>query len=248
MLVTFIDVDDIQTEASRDSKGIVIAGNHVFKENTYAIQLYATPDSIAGKSTSQGDIDAEGFIQEVVFSHPGSAQEIREFKANWINRNIMIIVEHCSDGSKDQYGASCAPLRMKSEAVDDKDKNTSTLTFSSALKGPEVAIYQGTITLSGPVDTVPLNATTIDLSAGPGEYQLSDNNQVTVITACSNAVDGMVFTLLGSGGEEPATITKANDFLLASGTTWTGLSNSRITFRAFKSDSAAWKFIEQSRS
>jgi len=136
---------------------------------------------------------------------------------------------------------------MKVEATDDKDNNKSMFTFTSSVKGPNVAIYQGTITLSEPVDTVAADATSIDLTAGEGEYQLTDNRVATVIETCTNAVNGMVFTLLGSGGNEPATITKANDFVLASGTTWTGLANSKITFKAFKSDTAAWKFFELSR-
>ena len=246
--ITFIDLSDLTSEASRDSKGIVITGNHVFGANTYAIEIYATVDSISGKATSEGDIDAEGFIQEVIFAHPGSAKEIREFRTNWLNRDILIIVEHCSDNSKDQYGSTCAPLRMKIETTDDKETNKSVLTFNSANKGPDIAIYEGTITLSSPVDTVAADATTIDLTAGEGEYQLTDNTGVTVITTCTNAVDGMVFTLLGSGGSNPSSITDANDFVLSNGTSWSALANSTITFKAFKDGAASWVFIEQSRT
>lgn len=245
--VTLVDVDDLVSEASRDSKGIVIAGNHVFKANTYAIEIYGTSDSISGKSTTEGDIDAEGFLHEVMVSHPGSAKEIREFRANWINRNILAFIEHCSDGSVDQYGSSCAPLRMKLEATDDKDMNKSVFTFASSNKGPDVAIYEGTLTLSEAVDTVDADATSIDLTAGEGEYQLTDNTVAIELTTCSNAVDGMVFTLLGSGGSNPASITDANDFVLKNGTSWSGIANARITFKAFKDGAASWKFFELSR-
>jgi hypothetical protein len=57
----------------------------------------------------------------------------------------------------------------------------------------------------------------------------------------------MVFTLLGSGGSYPSTIPTGNDFILASGTTWTALANAHITFKAFKDGGATYKFIEQSR-
>lgn len=245
--VTLIDIDDLVSEAARDSKGIVISGNHTFNENAYAIVLYVTPDTISGKATSEGDIDAENFVQELVVAHPGSAKEIREFRSNWINRNILAFIEHCSDGSVDQYGSSCAPLRMKIEATDDKDMNKSVFTFTSANKGPDIAIYEGTLTLSSVADTVDADETTIDLTAGPGEYQLTDNTGATELTTCTDAVDGMVFTLLGSGGDNPASITDANDFVLKNGTSWSGIANARITFKAFKDGSSSWKFFELSR-
>ena len=248
-IITFIDMDDLASEASRDSKGIVITGNHTFKPDTYAIQVYGTIDSISGKANSEGEIDAEGFLQEVVFAHPGSEKEIREFRSNWINRNIMIIVERCSDGSKDQYGASCAPLRMKVEATDDKEANKSIFTFTSSNKGPDVAIYQGTITLPTPVVTIAPDAIDIDLSNGEGEYQLSDNTVATAIRTISNAEDGMVFTLLGSGGVNPSTISDdGTDFILHEGAGWTALASARITFRVFKSGAAEYVAIEQSRT
>lgn len=245
--IIIIDVDDLVSEAARDSKGVLITGNHVFKEGTYAIKVYGTIDTISHKVKTEGDIDAEGFTFECNWSHPGSALEKLEFESAFINKSVILIQESCSDGTKKQYGSKCAPLRMKSEAVDDKDNNRSTFTFTSSVKGPNVAIYQGTITLSEVADTVNANATSIDLAAGEGEYQLTDNAAPTVITTCTNAVDGMTFTLLGSGGTNPATVPKANDFVLASGVTWTGLANSKITFKAFKSDAAAWKFFELSR-
>ena len=247
--ITFIDLDDLVSEASRDSKGIVISGNHQFKDSTYAIEIYATIDSISGKANSEGDIDAEGMIQEVLFAHPGSEKEVREFRSNWLNRNIMIIVDHCLSGIKDQYGSICAPLRMKLEATDDKEQNKSSFTFTSAQKGPDIGIYEGTITLSSPVATVPEDATSVDLSSGEGEYQMTDGSVAPVtITTCTNVVDGMVFTLLGSGGSHPSTITDANDFILKNGTSWSALANSTITFKAYKDGAATWKFIEQSRT
>jgi len=246
--ITIIDLADLTAEAARDAAGILITGNHVFAANTYAIEIYATPDTISGKSTIEGDIDAENFIQELIFAHPGSAKEIREFRSNWLNKNILAFVTHCSDGSVDQYGSTCAPLRMKMEAVDDKDTSKSVFSLTSANKGPDVAIYQGTLTMSSVADTVAADATSVDLANGPGEYQLTDNTGATELTTCTNAVAGRVFTLLGSGGSNPASITDANDFVLVNGTSWSGIANAKITFQAFKDGAASWKFFELSRS
>lgn len=248
-LVAFFDWDDIATPASRDAAGILIAGSHVFKDNKYAVKIYSTPNSIANKTNSEGEIDSEGILQEVVFSHPGSSQEIREFRQNWLNKNIGIVVFKCDGSDADQYGAPCAPLRMSFEAPDDSEQNKSTFTFSSSNKGPDAAIYQGTLTFATPVDTVDADAASVDLTAGEGEYQLTDGSAASVeITTATNAVDGMIFTLVGSGGTNPSTISDANDFVLKNGATWTALSGSQITFKAFKDGAASWKFFELSRS
>lgn len=245
--VTIIDLDDLLNEASRDDKGVLIAGSHTFKENAYGVQLYVTPGTHEGKVTSEGEIDSEGFMQEYKLEHPGSELDILEFVANWINKNVLIIDERCSDGAKYQFGSSCAPLRLQLESTDNKEMNKSILTFKSALKGPMKAKYEGNVTLPSVTGTVDADATTVDLANGSGEYQLQDNAAATEITTCSNAADGLIFTLVGSGGNNPATISSGNDFLLKNGTTWTGLANSKITFKAFKDGAGTFKFIELSR-
>jgi hypothetical protein len=96
-------------------------------------------------------------------------------------------------------------------------------------------------------DTVAADATSVNLAEGPGRYQLTDGtSSAATITTCTNAGDGGVYTLLGSGGAHPSTIT-GTDFLLASGTAWNALAGAEITVKAFKSGQSAWKFIELSR-
>lgn len=249
--IILIDLDDLSAEAPRDSKGIVVVGNHIFKDGKYAVKFYSTPGTFSGESNSEGDIDAEGYIQTVIMDHPGSEKEIREFLMHWLDKNVMIIAKKCSDGTMDQFGTSCAPLRLQVSSKDTKDSNKSTLTFKSALKGPYHAIYEGTITFSEPVATVPDNATTIDLSSGPGEYQLTNNTSenTVVLTTCSNATHGMVFTILGSGGDNPSEISNGNDFIMKDGNEWVGISGAKITFMAYRTSSLnTWKFFELSRS
>ena len=248
--ITIFDLEDVLVYPARNAAGVVISGNFVMKPNAYMIELYATPSSInANIGTLEGEEDAEGFKQMVSFSHPGGTVALREFITNWASRNCGIIIRHCSDSSKTLFGTPCAPMRMKVESVDDKDSKKSTFTFEQSKKSGYVAAsYEGTLTFADVTDTVAADETSIDLTAGEGLYQLTDNTVATVITTCTNAVEDMVFTLLGSGGDEPATITKANDFILRNGTTWTGLEGAAITFKAIKSDTAAWSFVELSRS
>lgn len=246
-VVYIIDVADLLNEASRDSKGVLISGSHSFKENAYAIKLYCTPGTHEGKVTTEGDPDSKGLMQQYKIEHPGSELEKLEFEANWINRSVIIIEERCSDNVKFQYGASCAPLILDIEATDNKDANKSVYTFKSILKGPNKAKYEGTVSVASPVATLDADATIIDLSSGEGEYQLTDNTVPTQILSCSNEVDDLVFTVLGSGGSNPATIQAGGDFFLKNGTTWTGLANSKITFKVFKDASSNYVFFELSR-
>lgn len=247
-IVTIVDARDILTFAQRNASGVVIPGSHVFKPGTYAVKLEVTSDSIAGKPSTEGDIDAKGILQSIAFAHPGNSIDIREFRSNWLNRPAIVFIHRCKSSTIDQYGAECAPLYLDFEGQDDKDAVKTVMTFASAQKGPDVADYQGTLAYAEPVALVTANATTVNLVSGPGQYQLQSNSAPTVITTCTNAVDDMVFTLLGSGGTNAATISSANDFVLKNGTTWTGLLGAQITFKAFRTGVSSWKFIELSRA
>jgi hypothetical protein len=245
--VIIIDVDDISSMPSRDSNGIVISGNIAMNSGAYMCKIYGTQSTIKAGADSEGDPDAKGITQTVEFEHPGDSQEIREFRANWMNKNVLIILERCSSPIKNLYGTPCAPLQMVFKSEDDKDKNKTTFTFKSTQKGPDVAIYNGTLQLSSPVATVAANATSVNLATGAGRYQLTTGTAAAAaITTCTNPSEGLVFTLLGSGGTYPSTIS-GTDFLLSAGTAWSAIAGAEITFRCFQSGASAWKYIELSR-
>jgi len=246
--ITFFDWNDVISGFERDASGIVITGPLVFKANTSMYTLYATPSTISAIMSTEGDPDAMGIIQTLELSHPGSELAIREFRYNWLDIDIGIIIEHCSSAKKDLYGSPCAPLKMSYVATDNNETNTTLFTLTNeGNKNVDVGDYLGTMIYAAPVDTVPVDDTSVDLSAGPGQYALQDNTVATVLTTCGNAVHGMIFTLLGSGGTNPAQITDANDFQLVDGVTWSGLTDAQITFLAFDIGTG-WIFIEQSRS
>jgi hypothetical protein len=245
--IIVFDWDDVLTNPARDSKGIVITGNLAFNPGAYMSKIYATQNTIKAGADSTGDPDAKGIEQSVDFSHPGDSVEIREFRANWMNKNIGIIIEKCGTEKKNLYGTPCAPLQMVFKAEDDKDKNNVTFTFKSTQKGPDVADYQGTTTFDTVNATVAADATSINLTTGEGRYQLTVGSAAIVdITTCTNAVAGMKFTLIGSGGTYPPAIT-GDDFVLVSGTAWSGIASAEITFEAFKDGASTWKFFERSR-
>ena len=244
--IILIDCDDVATMPSRDASGIVIAGNIAMTAGAYMTRIYATQSSIKALADSEGDQDAKGISHTVEFEHPGDSQEIREFRSNWMNKNVMIIVERCSSTKKNLYGTPCAPLQMVFKHEDDKDKNKVTFTFKSVLKGSDVADYQGTNTLSSVVATVAANATTVALTL-PGRYQLTVGSAaIATMTTCTGASDGLVFTLIGSGGTYPPSIV-GTDFMLYGGVAWSGIAGAEITFKAFQYGSSTYKYVEQSR-
>ncbi len=215
----------------------------------YMISLYCTPSTVDLQQNTEGEADSRGVIQSLVFDHPGSEVEIEEFLLNWNNRNIGAIVQYCSTGRKRQAGTLCAPLQLEAASQDNKDANKSTITLKSSQKSPyRIAEYEGTMTLDTVKGTAPANATYVDVDNGEGEYQLTDGSSSSAtITTLANAVDGKVYTLLGSGGSWPSTIT-GDDFVLKSGTAWNASAGATITFRAFKDGASSFKYFEQSRT
>jgi hypothetical protein len=246
--IILIDLEDIATFPDRDSKGVVITDNLILKANAYMITAYATVTSIVGGDASEGDLDAEGFVHNLAFDHPGSAKEIRELKQNWLSRHIIALVQKCGEADYDLYGTPCAPLRSTMKWEDTKDKNVHNFTFKSMKSPYSVAIYQGSTTFDTVTGTVAADATVVNVAAGQGTYQTTTGTAAAAtLTTMTNPVNGGVYTLLGSGGTYPSVITDANDFELASGVTWTALSGTFITFKAFKDGASTWKFFEQSR-
>jgi len=247
-LITIVDCADIADDLIvRDSRGIVIPGTINMKSGYYMVQVYGTVTTMKAEIASEGDPDGKAMNQTVSFKHPGNSVQIREFRYNWLNKNLIIIIQRGSSPEKTLYGDKYAPLQMELKHTDDEKANTGEFTFKSLVKGPDAGDYQGTITLEAPVNVVPADAETADISAGEGQYQLTDgSSQKVTITSCSGALNGMIFTFLGSGGTYPSNIVEGGDFLLASALSWSALSGSKITFKAF--EGAGFKFIEQSRS
>ena len=247
--IILVDPADILTFIPRDARGIIIPGSHIFRPGTYGIRIGVTQDSISAKATTEGNPDSEGVIHEIVFAHPGLQSHILEFRSNWLHRDAIIFIRQLSTNVIHQYGDRVSPLRMQYAHTDSKDENRSLFTFKQTIKGPDVAIYQGNITLEIPIAVVPANATSINLAPGDGQYQLTTGGaSAVVIATCTNGLHDQVFTLLGSGGAFPSAITSTGDFILFNGNTWTASLNAQITFRVFRSAPTLFRFIEISRS
>lgn len=249
-MIVFFDPYDVLTWPDRDSKGVLITDDIVMKPGKYMIQVYGTITTQNRGSNTEGDPDQTGVMHNFAFSHPGDDLEIEEFKQNWLNRDICIISEKCGSTRKRLFGEPCNPLRMQVESVDNNESNTGAFTFASIQKGDKVpAVYEGQISLADVKGTFAADDATPSVAAGPGEYQLqSGSASVVPITALDDPADGELYTLLGSGGTYPPTISAGGNFLLKNGTTWSAISGARITFKVFKDGASSFKFIEQFRA
>ena len=247
-LVILFDMDDVLTFPDRDSKGIVVNDNIVLKPGAYMLKMYATVTSIVGGANSEGDIDAQGFVQNLAFDHPGSDNIIREFVQNMISKNFGAIVQKCGVAQMDLYGTPCAPLNLTTKWEDTKDKNIHNLAFKSMKSPYSVAIYNGTVGFDTVTGTIPADEDTPNLANGPGQYQLT-NGTVAAITIAetTGAVHGGLYTFLGSGGTHPSLITGNTHFFMVANHPWTALAGSSITFKAFMQGPDAM-MMEQSRS
>lgn len=251
--IVLIDLTDVSTWPGRDDNGVVMDGSIVFKANTYATKMQVTSSKTSLPLSSEGDEDNVSLSALPEFSFPGSTQEVEEFVANWLNKSMAVAVRvGACDGNSPFwriYGSPCAPLSLLPEQQNDNDATVTMVKFQQFAKTRNVpARYNGTFTFAT-ATTVAADATTVDVSNGQGEYQLTDNAAATVITDLTNATTGESYTLLGSGGSNPATIEASNaNFVLAGAVDWQGLAGKSLTVKAYDAGGGDHVFIEVSRT
>jgi len=251
--IVIIDATEVAVFPARDDKGVVIDGAITFKDGKYAILLSATASSISLPVTSEGEEDAVGITSLPEFYHPGDSLEKDEFIQNWTNKNIIVAVKigACTDPNSyyKVFGSMCNPLSLIVEGQDNNEATKTMIKFQQFTKSAYVpGRYSGTFTFDT-ANTVAADATTVDVVNGSGEYQLTDNTVPTALTDLTNASHGGVYTLIGSGGANPASLAASEAaFNLKDGVAWQGLAGSRITFKAYKNGASSYVFNELSRS
>ncbi|ANW96736.1 hypothetical protein AXE80_10820 [Wenyingzhuangia fucanilytica] len=251
--VSFVPLDVIKKDPETDDNGVKTVEDLVLNAGEYAEKIYASPSSIKITKTSDGDEDAIGWTTGVEFSHPGDELEKNEFEQNRTNVPGIIIVgfNQCGPNPFAKIIGDCsAPVYLKVEGQNDNEGTKSLFKFEQTVKSTSVPrFHYGNIPFETPVDTVAADATTIDASAGNGEYQLQDGSaSAATIDAFTNVTESTVITLKGSGGTNPSVVNAATNILLKEGASWTANLNATLTLKAFKSGAASYTMIEVSRS
>lgn len=245
--ISFIDIEDLLNLPARNDKGVVIEETLTLKPNKYAITVYATQDTIELTSNSDGETDNEGFTPALKFKHPGNKQEIREFKANTLGKQLIVVVDYCDGTPKDLIGEVCNPAKQQINYTGNKDANSNEFTFTQLTKGKDIAMYLGTIPYAEPKAVFDAGETEIALT-GEGEYQLTGDATSASIGTLTGATHGAVFTLLGAPTGTAPAITASSTFILKDGASWSGAAGKQITFRCYKSGESTYIAIEQSRA
>ena len=252
--IVLFDWADVVFTPTRDTNGVKMVGSFLFKPGKYAVKVYATSSSISLPRNGEGEEDSMGFTALPEFSHPGSPLELEEFITNMTNRalGVAVRVGDC-DGTEDPYykvyGSKCNPLSLMVEGQDNNEGVKDLMKFQQFRRAKSLpGRYYGNFTFDE-ATLVAVDSATPDVSAGSGEYQLQNNTVATAITNLINASHGGTYTLIGSGGTNPATIAASSaNFILAGATDWQGLAGARITLKAYEQAPGSFVFFEHSRS
>lgn len=183
---------------------------------------------------------------EINFVLGGMSDKILDLLEDAGGTYFYIVFQRCGEDKKYLGGDGCKPLKFSGfEGGSTKDDTSTVLTFKN--ESPYLwSTYTGTIQTQAP-DTVAADAVEIPLTDNSAYELLSGTIAPVVITGLSGVTDvdiNRYITVMGLGGDHPATITSANSFLLIGGLTWEATLNAQITFKIFKSAAGVYTFVE----
>ena len=134
--IILIDVEDVDSEPTREVGNCTVTGNITLKEGAKAVSVYATASTIQVTEELSGDPDAEGIKTGIVFDHPGNSVAIKNFIEVYKNRGVILLIQECDGSSAGRYqliGRVCNPLRLSLETKMDGEATKRTLTWKQAL-------------------------------------------------------------------------------------------------------------------
>lgn len=250
--VTIVFVDDILVFPPSDTGGVKMLGNIILKDGARMERVYATIDTQKASHTFEGDPDKEGFLKAFEGSHPGDELAINEYIQNTIGVGVVVIYDvDCNTGLRKVMGTPCNPLYLKPEFMDDKDGVAHMLKFEQRMRDRFVAkFYEGDLMFAE--NYVSDNFALAITDANGPVYRLpsSPDEDTDVTVASMTQEHKKVVSLIGSGGENPATLSGGVSgpvtVLLSNGTPWVALKDATINLQVF--DAAATTYlIELSR-
>lgn len=251
--VTIILTDDLLATPERNSFGVKMEGNFVFKNGTAPITCYMTASKQAPSFEGDGDEDSISVKHKFEGMHPGDAIEINELVQGLLGQNVMIIYGSCSNAIKKVYGSPCAPLQLKPSFKADNDSTGHTLVFEAFQKTKYLPGHYEGVLPTGNATAVTGAAVTVSEDDGY-QYKLAPFATTASITIENTDLpSGTFVTLIGDGGAGPATLSSGAgtgdnaDVLLVGGADWTALDGATIDLEVFK-DGTTTHLIERKRS
>lgn len=116
--VILVDVNDIETEPTREVGNTEVVGDITLKTGAKAVGIYATPSSISITEESNGEADAKTCTQGVEYTHPGDSVDIANHAEANMNRGVVALVKECDGSAAGRVriiGCKCNPLYLTPE-------------------------------------------------------------------------------------------------------------------------------------
>ena len=238
-IIIFDPRDLVSPHIPRDSRGVRVVGNLVFKPGAKMDKLYLTPSTQEPSYESDGPEDAESIVHKVMGSFPGNEIEAKEFFQNRLGHPLMAMWSGCNNATgKELYGSPCAPLKMKGEFVANNEKTGFVFTFESVQKtGYVPATYEGALTFAAPYVAADFDLAVTDANGDIFQLPSSAVAATEIDIASTDKEHGDIVTILGGGGAEPATLANgaatAGTVQLVGGVAWTALADASIDLQVF---------------
>ena len=143
--IIIVRTDDILHFPERDINGVQsdVGENLTLKAGANAIAIYATPSTIKRNDGIEGDPDGKGWIQNLIFEHPGDEVGFEEWKENNVNINLVALSFRRGFKNVKLHGTIEEPIQFEVEEQDDNEALKSTVTLKSVMRGPKSMVYVG---------------------------------------------------------------------------------------------------------
>ena len=143
--IIIVRTDDILNFPLRDENGVqsAVGENLTFKPGASAIAIYATPSTIKRFDSVEGPPDGKGWLQNLVFEHPGDEVGFDEWKENNVNINLVALSFRRGFTNVKLHGTIEEPIQFEVEEQDDNEALKSTITLKSVMRGPKSMVYVG---------------------------------------------------------------------------------------------------------
>ena len=143
-VVQLIHYDDIESFPGRTEDDIIVTGNITLKTGTKAIAMEVTAQSIDIANDPEGDPDAEGVLQKIVYEHPGVNIDSELFFQKYLGKPFIVLSDDCSGDGARVTGWKCNPVYLSPQGQDNKDGAKTTVTFVQQIRSRlRVGFYKG---------------------------------------------------------------------------------------------------------